>query len=108
MVIYDSADIYVASQTTLKAKIAALDAIIDALIVTCLKAAATGNVTEYNLDTGQTKIKTMYRSPKEVSEAINAFETVKNYYVNQLNGGRRLKLIDSKNFLGPYYGTGRL
>jgi hypothetical protein len=107
MVIYDSADIYVSSQTTLRAKIAALDAIIDALITTCLKSAATGNVTEYNLDTGQTKIKTMYRSPKEVSDAITAFETVKNYYVNQLNGGRRLKLVDSKNFLGPYYGTRR-
>lgn len=108
MVIYDSADIYIASQTSLRAKIAAIDAVIIALINTCLKAAATGNVTEYNLDTGQTKIKTMYRSPKEVSEAITAFETVKNYYVNQLNGGRRLKLVDSKNLIGRYYGTGRL
>jgi len=105
MVVYDSADIYISSQTSLKAKIIAIDAIIDALLVTCLKAASTGNVTEYNLDTGQTKIKTMYRSPKEVSDAITAFQGVKNYYVNQLNGGRRLKLVDSKNFLGPYYGT---
>lgn len=107
MVVFDSADIYINSKKTLKEKIAALDAIIDTLLTTCLKAASTGNVTEYNLDTGQTKIKTIYRSATDVSNAIIAFEAVRNYYINQLNGGRRLKLVDSKNFTGPYYGTGR-
>lgn len=106
MVIFETVDIFIESKTTARAKIIALDAVIDALITTVLKAAATGNVTEYELDTGQTKIKTNYRNPKEVSDAITALQTVREYYVNQING-RRFRLVDTKNFTGPRYGNFR-
>lgn len=106
MVVFDSCQIFIESKKNARAKIVAIDAVIDALITTVLKAAATGNVTEYDLDTGQTKIKTMYRSPKEVSDAITALQTVREYYVNQING-RRFRLVDTKNFTGPRYGNFR-
>lgn len=97
MVLYDSAKIYIESCTTLEAKIAGINLILDALESTALEAAGKGDVTEYSLDDGQTKIKTVYRSPMEVANAITAFETIKQRYVNKLNG-RVVRMIDSKSF----------
>lgn len=97
MIYFDSADIYIQSKSSLNAKIAAIDLIIDALISTGLKAAATGNIQEYSLNDGQTTIKTMYRNVSEVKSAINAFEAMRQVYVNRRNG-RVVRLMDEKNF----------
>lgn len=97
MTVYDSASIYLDSRTSVKDKITAIDAIISALLTTAVKAAAGENITEYSLDDGQTKIKTIRRTSKEIEASIAAFERLKQYYVNQLNG-RVFRLIDSKNF----------
>ena len=97
MTVYDSASIYLDSRTSVKAKITAIDAIIAALLTTAVKAASGENITEYWLDDGQTKIKTVRRTSKEIEASIAAFERLKQYYVNQLNG-RVFRLIDSKNF----------
>ena len=98
MITFDSADIYIESQATLRAKITAIDAIISALEATALKAAATDNITEYWLDDGQTKIKTTYKGADAVLRSITAYERIKQMYVNRLNG-RVVRLVDSKNFL---------
>jgi hypothetical protein len=92
-----TADVYIESATDVKDKIKRIDAIINALISTALKAAATGNVTEYMLDDGQTKISSTYRNPLEVQRSITAFETIKQQYINQLHG-RTFRLVDSSNF----------
>lgn len=99
MPIYDSAAIYIESCTSLRAKITAVDAIITALYVVAATAAGTDNITEYSLDDGQTKIRTMYRGSAGVFNAITGFETLRNRYLNQLNG-RMVRLVDSKNFPG--------
>lgn len=96
-VVFDSAAAYVESCKTLKDKIAAIDAIIDALETTALKAASTGNITSYSLDDGQTRINTVYRNAAEVEASISAFEKIKQRYINRLNG-HRTRLVDSKNF----------
>lgn len=103
MVQYDSAAIYLESCTTVRAKIVAIDAIIAALMLTAAKAASTDNIEEYWLDDGQTKIKTLYRGTAAVFESINAFEKLKQMYINQLNG-RIVRLVDGKNFIGPRNG----
>jgi hypothetical protein len=97
MVHYTTADLYIESKTKLLDKITAIDAIISALETVALKAAATGNVQEYSLDDGQTKIKTMYRSPAEVEASITAFERIKQRYINEYNGPM-VRLVDGKNF----------
>ena len=97
MIVFDSAQLYIESKVTLRAKIIAIDAIITALETTALQAAATGNVSEYFLDTGQTKIRSVYRSPAEVSNSITAFEAIRQRYINRLNG-RMTRLMDSRNF----------
>lgn len=97
MVYYDSADIYIESATTIRAKITRINTVITALESSALKAAAQGNISEYSLDDGQTKIRTVYRNPEEVAASINAFEVIKQRYINKLTP-RMVRLVDSKNF----------
>lgn len=94
---FDSCLIYLQSQTTLEAKLTALDDIIDALIVTAATAAETGNIQDYTLNDGQTTIKMAYRDAAAVSAAIDAFERIRQRYLNRLNG-RIARGVDSKNF----------
>lgn len=100
MAVYTSCGIYIQSATSLSAKIERIDEIITALETACLEAAANpgqSTFTEYQLDTGQNKIRTAYRSFEEMSKGILAFQRIKNMYVNQLNG-HAIRLVDSKNF----------
>lgn len=99
MVEFSSELDYVESCTTMKAKIVAIDAIIDKLLVTSLRSVGNDDISEYWLDDGQTKIKTIYRSSTQASSAINIFERIKQRYVNRLNG-RSVRLMDSQSFNG--------
>lgn len=97
MVYFDNCGLYVQSVTTLEAKIAAIDAIIDALEVQALNAAATQNLSEYQLNDGQTIIRQTYRGAQGIANAINQFESIKQRYLGRLNG-RVFRAVDSKNF----------
>lgn len=97
MAIYTSADVYVQCQQSLKAKIAAIDAIQEALLTTALKAVSKGSISQYSLNDGQTIIQTTYRNSTEITDAYDGFERIKQTYINRLNG-RRVRLVDSKNF----------
>lgn len=98
-VTYDSAAIYIQSADTLEAKVTAIDAIIDALLLTAATAAGSANYAEYSLDDGQTKIRTAYRDVADVYRGIQAFERLRQTYINRLNG-RMIRLVDGKNFNG--------
>lgn len=102
MVEYTSEIAYIESKTDARAKITAIDAIIDQLLLTAAKAALSEDVTEYWLDDGQTKIKTTRRSVESITKSIAGLRALKNEYMNQLNG-RVVTLRDSKNFIGPPY-----
>jgi hypothetical protein len=98
-VYYDSAAIYIQSRSTLRDKIIAIDKIIEALELQALTAAGNIDVSEYSLDDGQTRIKTMYRSGKDIADSILVFMRIREMYVNRLNG-RKFRLLDSRNFTG--------
>lgn len=95
---FDSTGAYVDSKSSLDAKIAAWDAIITALEGILTKAVDTGNLDEYSLDDGQTKIRTKYRSPEDVMNAINNAEKMRNLYISR-RCGRVTRLVDGKNFI---------
>ena len=78
-VTYHSEALYIQSKTGLKAKIAAINALIDQMFLSAAKGANTANLEEYMMDTGQTKVKTLYRDPKSIMAGIAIFETQKNY-----------------------------
>ncbi|HXP52178.1 MAG TPA: hypothetical protein VN922_19635 [Bacteroidia bacterium] len=104
MIFFDSSQIYIDKATTTKAKIVAIENVISGLLSIATKAAANENISEYSLDDGQTIIREVYRSTADVMKSIQAFESLKSYYVNKLNG-RVARAMDVKNFnQNRYYG----
>lgn len=77
---------YIESRTTLLDKIVAINALIDAMELKLLDSVDSANYTEYQLDDGQMKVRTAYRSPKEVTAGILELEKLKQRYVNRYNG----------------------
>ena len=79
--------IYINSASDLVDKITRYDAIINALGNLVLNdTAAKAGIEEYQLDDGQTKIKTIYTTVASQARAIVEFEKLKNKAINQLNG----------------------
>ena len=101
MVEYESCEAYIQSKTEKKAKIAAIEIIIDLLLTTAAKAALSEDVTEYWLDDGQTKIKTVRRSVAAITKSIEDLRRLQNVYNNEITG-RVTILRDSKNFTGRF------
>jgi hypothetical protein len=101
---YDSAAVYIESFSDTTSRIKAIDSIIEALLLTAAKAASGDHIFEYTLDNGQTIIKSTYKGADGVYKSIQAFEKLKQMYINRLNG-RVVRLVDSKNING--YGSFR-
>jgi len=97
MAVYNSETIYIQSKTTAAAKVCAIDALIDALFLQMASVVGTSNIEEYQLNDGQTTIRTKYRSPDQITATINVLEQMRNRYLNRLNG-RIARGVDSKNF----------
>lgn len=108
MIYYDSCAIFINSQTQIKSRLVNIRLVISALQAQRLASALNGdiaNVSEYALDDGQTKIKTVYRSLSEINNALKVLRTEEQECLNQLNG-RITRNIDSKNlnrFGNGYY-----
>jgi hypothetical protein len=89
------------SVSQMRALISQLDAIIDELFTSALKSVQTGNLAEYELDTGQTKTRIKYTSVTEVTKSIESFENLRKLYLNQIENkvyGRTTQLVDQSNF----------
>ena len=79
---------YLACFTKTKERIEAIDNLIDAMLA-ALALAIAGQapvVSDYELDDGQVKVKTAYRSIDQVKAGIDALETLKQMYLNRLKG----------------------
>lgn len=87
------------TRETVLANIARIDAIISSLMTTALTSVQTGNMIEYELDTGQTRTRVIYSKVAEVTSAIHEYEKLRQFYENMLTP-KRVRLVDSKNFRG--------
>jgi hypothetical protein len=96
MILYYNLDVNFESCTTIQAKIAKIDAIIDALLTTALKSVQKGDKVEYTLDSGATKTKVVYSSTESVTNALERYEKIRNMYVRRLTGGT-IRNIDQRN-----------
>ena len=90
---------YLQSRVTLSSRIEAIDLLITnaILLMGDTISGAGGNISSYELDDGQVKIKTMYRSIGDVEAGIKALERMKQLYINQLNG-RSCVLRDKRTY----------
>lgn len=96
---YDNISTYILSKPAGLQRIKAIEALIDIMIASIADHASGSGATvsEYQLDDGQVKLKTGYRSLSEVSAGVQALEKMKQMYVNQYNG-RSVILKDVKTF----------
>ena len=78
--------LYIEGATGLVERLARIEAIIEALELMQVEVIGKSNVEEYQLDDGQVKIKTIYRSSEEIAKAIEAYEKLKQKILNRLNG----------------------
>lgn len=79
--------IYIESATSLQERLARIDAIILALENQMINyGAGSADIEEYNLDDGQVRIKTIYRSVDKIALAISNYESIRERILNKLNG----------------------
>ncbi len=92
---------YIESKQALADKIAAIDAIIEAMENTQLDTAmgAGGGIAMYELDDGHVRIKTTYRGVAEIQTAIDLLEKRKIKFQNRLQG-RATVLMDKSVLRG--------
>jgi len=85
------------TRATVLANIAKIDALINSLLNTAIASVNLGNVVEYELDTGQTKTRTIYAKTSDITATIAEYEKIRQMYENMLVP-RVVRLVDSKNF----------
>lgn len=102
-IIYIKQDVTLAGGRTpaqLRAKVAKIDEIIDALenkVLTVITSGGSVEYEEYEINTGQTKNKVVYRDSSSVISQLEKWEKLRQYYANKLTP-RRIVLVDGKNF----------
>lgn len=77
---------YVESATSVKARIAAIDVLIDAMILNMADAVDNSGTASFRLDDGQMNINTEFRTVEDVQKGVKSLESMKQMYINRING----------------------
>jgi len=101
MVVFNSIPDYIFGQPCINVQLARIEAIINELYKSLLKAAMNEDISEYSLDDGQTKIRTVYKSSESITKSIEAMKRLKADLINDRDG-RVVRMMDSKNFRHGY------
>jgi hypothetical protein len=99
VLIFKAASLYIGTCQSINDKITAIDAIQAALLITAMKAAEGGDISQYSLNDGKTIIQTSYRTAKDIMESYESWEVIKNKLINRKQG-RVQRLVDKGTFDG--------
>jgi hypothetical protein len=90
---------YIESKCEIADKIIACDALINLFMASMLDSfsSVSAGTQMYELDDGQVRIKTSFRSMTDIKTALFLLRTEKNKYINQYNG-RTFVAQDKRNF----------
>jgi conjugal transfer/entry exclusion protein len=77
---------YITSRASNKAKIEAIELLIDSMYDKMIDAIDDSGTASYTLDDGQMKISTEFRSLDQIIKGIQALETQLQMYINRYNG----------------------
>lgn len=88
MVTYNTISMYLETKESMLEKITAIDLLIDAMVLKMadVVGGTATEISEYSLDDGQMKVRTVYRSLQDVEAGICALEKMKQKWVNKYNG----------------------
>lgn len=100
--IYEKATDYVNTGTTLDEQIVKIQAIINGLINLSLTAIENEIYEEYQVDDGQSVIKTRYRGLSAILASIKGYQALMQSLINQKQG-HVFTLVDGINFPGRCY-----
>lgn len=87
---------YIESKASICDRILAYDALIEAMELKLLDSVGNADLEEYQMDDGQMKVRTRYRTVQNVQDGIKALEQAKQRLVNRYNG--RISVFRSGNF----------
>jgi predicted transcriptional regulator len=77
---------YMESKTTLQAKIAAYDKLIDAMENSIAEAMVSGHINQTEVDDGFMKVRLNYRNVGDMTKALAGLEALRQRYINRYNG----------------------
>jgi len=77
---------YIESADSLLERVNRIDNIIEELEMQAVTSADTSTTESYSFDDGQVSISMSYRSPAGIANAIMRYESLKQKYLNKLNG----------------------
>lgn len=77
---------YVECKSKLIGKVATYDILIEGMETAILEATTSGHISEYEMDDGQMKVRTRYRSINDMQNALNGLIKMRQYYINKYNG----------------------
>lgn len=77
---------YIQSKSSLDAKIVAIEALIDAMLLESIDAIGNSGTASYSMDDGQMKVSTEYRSIGAITDGIKGLEKILQIYINRRNG----------------------
>lgn len=93
-----------ASTTTIKVQLAAIDTIITTLLAAAAQSALSGNMKEYSFDDGMTKTKVEYKDVNAITASIKGLMALQQIYLQMPGMNSRVtRLLDSSNF-NNYFG----
>lgn len=77
---------YIQSKESLDAKIAAIESLIDAMLLNTIDTIGTSGTMSYRMDDGQMNVNTEFRSTQDITTGIIALEKILHIYINRRDG----------------------
>ena len=77
---------YVECKSKLIGKIATYDILIESMEAAVLEATVSGHLNQWELDDGQMKVRSMYRSIGQMTDGLTGLIKIREMYINRLNG----------------------
>lgn len=84
--IYCTTKEYIQSKESLDAKITAIEALIDAMLLNAVDTVDDSGTMSYSMDDGQMKVTTQYRSAEDITKGILSLEKLLHIYINRRDG----------------------
>lgn len=83
---------YIECKSKVLGKIAVYDLLIDGLEKSILEATLSGQYAEYEMDDGQMKVRSRFRSIDQMTAGMQGLRKIRQDYINQYNG-RTVRLV---------------
>ena len=95
MAIYTDFGTYIKSASDVKGQIIKIDQTINALLDSMLDSTTKSGVMEYEMDSGQSRVKMKYRNPDQINKTINGLRNYRMQLANQINESQICQLVQN-------------